>query len=73
MEYNSHFQGAAMIRTKYSKQCDVIPAVNQLETHVYFQKWEFQRGLEQKGTVMQAWAPLAQGIGNISGNETLRE
>lgn len=57
----------------FIKQCDVIPAVNQLEAHVYFQKWGFQRSLEQRGTVMQAWAPLAQGIGNIAGNGTLRE
>ena len=57
----------------FLKQCDVIPAVNQLEAHVYFQKWDFQRSLEKKGTVMQAWAPLAQGIGNVAGNGTLRE
>ncbi len=55
----------------FLKQCDTIPAVNQLETHVFFQKWEFQQYMKEHGTVMQAWAPLAQGIGNVAGNAKL--
>ena len=57
----------------FMAQCGIIPAVNQLETHVFFQKWEFQEEMREKGTAMQAWAPLAQGIGNIAGNEVLTE
>lgn len=55
----------------FLKQCDVIPAVNQLETHVYFQKWDFQEEMKKHGVTMQAWAPLAQGIGNVASNKTL--
>ena len=55
----------------FLNQCDIVPAVNQLETHVFFQKWEFQQYMKEHGTVMQAWAPLAQGIGNVAGNATL--
>lgn len=54
-------------------RCSVIPAVNQLEAHVYYQKWDFQKTLEGRGTVMQAWAPLAQGLGGIAENPLLRE
>ncbi len=56
---------------EFMDQCGTVPAVNQLETHVYFQKWEFQEEMKEKGTLMQAWAPLAQGIGNVAGNEVL--
>ena len=54
-------------------QCDVTPAVNQLEAHVFFQKWDFQRELAASGTVVQAWAPLAQGVANVAGNPVLAE
>lgn len=49
----------------FLKECSIIPAINQVEAHVYHQKWELQELLKQHGTAMQAWAPLAQGIGNI--------
>lgn len=52
-------------------QCTVIPMVNQLEAHVYYQKWNFQKLLESSGTRMQAWSPLAQGIDNVAGNPIL--
>ena len=47
------------------KNCAIVPMVNQVETHVYFQKWELQKHLQENGTVMQAWLPLAQGMRNI--------
>lgn len=57
----------------FLKQCEIIPAVNQLEAHVYFQKWKFQKQMEQNGTKLQAWAPLAQGIGNVSEQPILKQ
>ena len=47
------------------KQCSIIPSVNQVETHLYYQKWELQNYLNSQGTVMQAWSPLAQGKADI--------
>ncbi len=58
---------------RFLKQCDVIPAVNQLETHVYFQKWDFQNMMLERGTVQQAWSPLAQGIDGIASQPVLKE
>lgn len=55
----------------FIKDCSIIPAVNQVEAHINFQKWELQEILEKHGTLMQAWSPLAQGIGNIFKNSTL--
>ncbi|ALP48772.1 aldo/keto reductase [Corynebacterium glutamicum] len=39
----------------------IVPAVNQRETHVFNQQIEMDQLLKQHGTVLQAWAPLAQG------------
>ncbi len=55
----------------FVKQVSVVPAVNQVETHVYFQRWNFQKTMEKCGTKMQAWAPLAQGIDRIADHPTL--
>lgn len=57
----------------FIKNVSVIPEVNQLEAHVYYQKWEFQKQLEQTGTKMQAWAPLAQGIDRVAEHPVLLE
>ena len=53
--------------------CKIIPMVNQLECHVYFQKHQFQQLMLSKGTIMQAWAPLGQGIDNITSHPILVE
>lgn len=50
---------------EFIKNCAIVPMVNQVETHVYFQKWELQKYLQENGTLMQAWSPLAQGMRNI--------
>lgn len=57
--------------TGFLKQCDIVPAVNQLECHIYFQKWEFQKRMAERGTTMQAWSPLAQGIDGVADQPVL--
>ena len=37
---------------------DVVPAVNQIEVHPYFQQPELQRLHSEHGIVTQAWSPL---------------
>lgn len=54
-------------------QCNVVPAVNQLECHVFFQKRAFQQKMAKHGTVLQAWAPLASGEGGVPTNAVLAE
>ncbi|MDO5390828.1 MAG: aldo/keto reductase [Eubacteriales bacterium] len=58
---------------RFLGECDVIPAVNQLEAHVYYQKWNFHEMMKKEGTMMQAWSPLACGIDNIAGNLILEK
>lgn len=40
------------------QQAEVVPAVNQIELHPYFQQHQLQRLHRQHGVLTQAWAPL---------------
>lgn len=40
---------------------DIIPAVNQLECHVYRQQREMQQACSRAGVLMTSWSPLAAG------------
>lgn len=42
-------------------RCKVIPAVNQIETHVYRQQGVMHRLLQEHGTWHESWSPLACG------------
>lgn len=55
------------------ESCNIVPAVNQVETHVFYSREEFQKVLEEKGTLMEAWSPLAAGKNDIFNNKTLLE
>ena len=50
---------------------DIIPAVNQVETHVFDQQIEAQNYMKEFGTHMMAWAPLAEGRNNFFTNPVL--
>lgn len=45
----------------FIEKCGLIPAVNQVEAHVFFQQNELQALMLKKGTQMQAWSPFATG------------
>ena len=55
------------------KNCRVIPAVDQIETHVFRQQVPMKKMLEEYGTVLQSWSPLACARGNIFQNPVLKE
>ena len=50
---------------------DIVPAVNQLEVHVFQQQRIASEILKKYGTQLMAWSPLAQGKNNLFANETL--
>ena len=52
--------------------CRIIPAVDQIETHVFRQQVPMQKILEEYGTVLQSWSPLACAKGNIFDNPVLK-
>ena len=52
---------------------EIVPAVNQVETHVFDQQIEAQGYMKEFGTYMMAWAPLAEGRNNFFTNPVLEE
>lgn len=49
----------------------IKPAVNQIETHVFFQQFEAQQNLQKSGIQMEAWSPLADGRNDIFNNPVI--
>lgn len=49
----------------------ITPAVNQIETHTFFQQDKAKEILKKSGIQMEAWSPLAQGRNGHFTNETL--
>ena len=49
----------------------IKPAVNQIETHAFFQEEKAYKELKQYGIQMEAWSPLAQGRNGHFTDETL--
>lgn len=52
---------------------DVVPAVNQIETHVFQQQKVARRHLARYGTQIEAWAPLAEGKNGLFTNPVLAD
>jgi 2,5-diketo-D-gluconate reductase A len=52
---------------------EIRPAVNQIETHAFFQQPETLDFLEQNDIQLEAWSPLAQGRNGLFTNQTLAE
>lgn len=54
-----------------AENVEILPAVNQVETHVFDQQTEAQKYMKEYGTHMMAWAPLAEGRHNFFTNPVL--
>lgn len=50
---------------------EVVPAVNQVETHVFDQQIAAQKYMQEFGTHIMAWAPLAEGRNGFFTNPVL--
>lgn len=49
----------------------IKPAINQIETHAFFQENELYNVLQKQAIQHEAWSPFAAGRNNIFSNETL--
>lgn len=47
------------------------PALNQIETHAFFQQSKAETALKQSGIQMEAWSPFAEGRNNLFADRTL--
>lgn len=50
---------------------EVVPAVNQVETHPFHQQWEAHRFLNDNHVQIESWGPFAEGKNNIFKDELL--
>lgn len=50
----------------------IVPVLNQVQAHIFFQQRTLQKLLESKDIHLQAWSPLACGRNNIFTNATLQ-
>jgi len=50
---------------------EVVPAINQIETHPFLQQVETQQFLDEHGVQIQSWGPFAEGKNNLFQNELL--
>ncbi|WP_127583618.1 aldo/keto reductase [Paenibacillus koleovorans] len=50
---------------------EIVPAVNQVETHPFYQQMESAAFMKEQSVQHQSWAPFAEGRGNMFGNEVL--
>lgn len=58
---------------EFARQCGVIPAVDQVESHVYFPQLGLKNVLNSYGTQMQGWASFTEGRRNIFAEPVLKE
>jgi diketogulonate reductase-like aldo/keto reductase len=52
---------------------DIVPAVNQVETHPFHQQNDTQQFLLENNVQIEAWGPFAEGKNNIFTNEKLQD
>lgn len=50
---------------------DVVPAVNQVETHPFYQQIESAKFMKENNVQIESWGPFAEGRNNIFQNEIL--
>lgn len=50
---------------------EIVPAVNQIETHPFHQQIETQQFLKENNVQIESWGPFAEGRNNIFNNEIL--
>lgn len=51
---------------------EIKPAVNQVETNVWWQQWEASEYMKAIGVQHQTWAPFAEGYGDVFNNPVLK-
>ncbi|WP_297601750.1 aldo/keto reductase [Helicobacter sp. UBA3407] len=58
--------------SEFVKSCEVIPAINQCETHLLLQQKPLREAMKSKKTLLQSWSPFIAGKGSILENPTLK-
>jgi 2,5-diketo-D-gluconate reductase A len=52
---------------------EIVPAVNQIETHPFFQRQTDQDFMSERGVQIESWGPFAEGRNNLFSDPTLTD
>lgn len=52
---------------------EIKPMVNQIETNVWYQRWDEEEFLRKEGVAHEAWAPFAEGNNDVFNAPVLKE
>src|SRR4051812_43923723 len=52
---------------------EIVPAVNQIETHPFYQRADDQRLMGERGVQIESWGPFAEGRNNLFTHPVLSE
>ncbi len=55
----------------FVKDCEVIPAVNQCQTHIFHQQKPLRKAMEKYKTKLESWSPFVAGKDDFFNNPTL--
>ncbi len=57
----------------FIKTCNIAPAVNQCETHIFYQQKSLQEAMKPYGTILESWSPFISGKGGFFDHPTLQK
>lgn len=57
---------------EFIRECGIIPAIDQVESHVYFPRLNLQKLLQDNGTKMQSWGSFTEGRRDIFNESVLK-
>lgn len=56
---------------EFIKGCEIIPAVNQCQTHIFHQQKPLREAMKKSGTKLESWSPFVMGKNDFFNNPTL--
>ena len=65
----SNFNAEAFLG--FVEGCEIIPAVNQCQTHIFYQQKALREAMKESGTILESWSPFVSGQNNFFKNPTL--
>lgn len=61
------------IYLEFIKTCEIMPAINQCETHIYYQQRALLEAMKPYGTILESWSPFIAGKSGFFSNPTLTQ
>lgn len=65
----SNFNAAAY--NDFIGSCEIMPAVNQCQTHIFYQQKPLRKAMSKHKTILESWSPFMAGRNDFFKNETL--